>query len=241
MLAALLLLCAPVNAQALALDLGSSDAGVVRPSRKPCRMLRSPPFWRCLLSPPARPHARTQILAAQMQDAAEDAAQAASEAAGDALVSFGAAAGSAASSAALELGHAVADAGAVAAPVVLDGLRSAAPVVGEGIKVVGGLAWEGAKAAAPVVLQGAQFAGSAALEVGKATAPIVVDSAGKLVSAVGGVVVESVRGAWNSAVLQATAQQAGALVAGTAGEAWVPLCCQTNSCLQGPGACPAAR
>jgi hypothetical protein len=69
------------------------------------------------------------VLQAQMQDVAEDAADAAASAAGDALVSLGSAAADGASAAAMGLGQAVVDVSVAAAPVVLDGLKAAAPVV----------------------------------------------------------------------------------------------------------------
>lgn len=107
------------------------------------------------------------------------------------------------------------EAGKAAAPVVGDGLRAAAPIVGQGLQV----------------------AGATALEAGKAAAPIVAEGAGKLVSALGGVVMEGARGAWNTA---ASSDPVGALAQAAAGKAgaWVPLCCKTNSCLQGPQVCP---
>ena len=125
-----------------------------------------------------------------------------------------------------------------------------APQVGEGVKAAGALMWEagkvavpavgeGLKAAAPVVGEGVMMAGSAALEVGKAAAPIVAEGAGKLVNALGGVVMEGARGAWNAAA--SSGDPASALAQAVAAQkgAWVPLCCKTGSCLQGASACPA--
>ena len=122
--------------------------------------------------------------------------------------------------------------------------------MGEGVKAAGALMWEagkaaapvvgeGLKAAAPVVGEGVKMAGSAALEVGKAAAPIVAEGAGKLVNALGGVVIEGARGAWNAAA--SSGDPASALAQAVAAQqgAWVPLCCKTGSCLQGAAACPA--
>lgn len=107
--------------------------------------------------------------------------------------------------------------------------KAAAPVV-----------WEGLTMAAPVVGQGVMMAGSAALEVGKAAAPIVAEGAGKLVNALGGVVLEGARGAWNAAAAQGDPASALAQAVAAQKGAWVPLCCKTGSCLQGASACPVA-
>jgi len=91
--------------------------GAVRPRPRAAR----PPWL-------TRARAR-QVMQAQMQDAAEDYADAASASASEALSSLGSAAADGAASAAQGLGQAVVDAGVAAAPVVLDGLRAAVPVV----------------------------------------------------------------------------------------------------------------
>jgi hypothetical protein len=188
----------------------------------------------------------TQMLQAQLEDAATDAADVATAAAGEALVSLGEAAGDAAGQAVVALGHAAVDAGAAAAPVIVEALQAAAPVVGEAAKTAAGFAFEGVKAAAPVVGQGIVMAGNAAVEVTKAAAPVVLDATGRVASAVGEVVLEGARTAWNSAVTsQQGGQQGGGLDAlmmgASAGGQWVPLCCSTNSCLQGPAACGAPQ
>lgn len=110
----------------------------------------------------------------------------------------------------------------------------------EGAKVAVPLVGEGLKAAAPVVGEGVMMAGSAALEVGKAAAPIIAEGAGQLVNALGGVVMEGARGAWNAAA--SSGDPASALAQAVAAQkgAWVPLCCKTGTCLQGASACPAA-
>jgi len=172
----------------------------------------------------------TLMLESSLQDTLVDAA----ESTGSMLSALGEAAGTAASD---------------AAPVVLDGLQkaasAAAPVAAEGARVAGSLVWSGAKAAAPIIVEGAKLAAGAALEAGKAAAPYVgeglklaggaaLDAATAAapyvregLTSLGGTVVESARGAWSSAALSDVIGD------------WAPLCCQTNSCIQGAAACGA--
>jgi hypothetical protein len=90
--------------------------------------------------------------------------------------------------------------------------------------MAGEAAVEGAKQAAPYVGAGLQKVGEAVEEGARAAAPKVLEG----VSTMGGVVADSARDAWNAGMVGGVK---------SASKEWVPVCCSTNSCLQGPSAC----
>ena len=184
------------------------------------------------------------VTAAQLQDTLDESGASAlfasaAEAGRGAAVAFGSAAASAAADAAPVVLDSLSSAAAVAAPVVanaavegaklagsllFEGAKAAAPYVGAGLQMAGEAALKGATAAAPYVGSGLQQLGEVVQEGARAAAPVVLEG----VNTVGGAVAEGARGAWNASMASG--------VKSAAGE-WVPICCSTNSCLQGPAAC----